>query len=110
MLLLFTVWIIMIPYTGFFGIVDSIAGKMGFVVIQNELFGGGVALIWWKHFNGLPSSAGYRRSAVTFLVCETFKRAEMLRVLMRGHRSIMSLLPSSHFVSSARRFALGALC
>jgi len=36
----------MIQYTGFFGIVDSIAGKMGLVVIQNVLFGGGVALIW----------------------------------------------------------------
>lgn len=65
----------MIPYVGFFGIVDSIADKMGLVGKQNEPFGGGVALIWWKNSDRLPSFAGCRPSAGTFLVCETFRRA-----------------------------------
>ena len=89
----------MIPYVGFFGIVDSIAGKMGLVGKQNESFGGGIELIWCKNFNRLPSSAGCRPSAGIFLVCETFRRAEMLRVLMRGLGCIMSVLLSSHFVA-----------
>jgi hypothetical protein len=89
----------MIPYVGFFGIVDSVAGKMDLVVKQNESFGGGVELIWCKNSNRLPSSAGCRPSAGIFLVFETFRRAEMLRVLMRGIGCIVSVLLSSRFVA-----------
>jgi hypothetical protein len=90
----------MIRWVGFFGIVDSIVGKMG------ESFGGGVAFIWWKNFNRFPSSVRYRPSAGTRLVCETFRRAEKRRVLMLELRCIMSMLPSSHCVAVCARSAL----
>ena len=89
MLLLLTVWIISIPYVIFFGVVDSIAGKMGLVSKQNESFGGGVALIPTGY--PLPQDVGLVR--IHFLCVS--RRTEMLRVLMRDLRCIMPLHPSS---------------